>query len=61
MTKAEFRTMSRKCPWFFHDGEPRCKAQKLGHCQRKNCAVYFWVNELTHTHSLAHAISEQRI
>ena len=44
MTKEEFRKLSRKCPWFFHNGEPCCLALKHHNCAKKNCPFVYWMS-----------------
>lgn len=49
MTKNDFKRLSKKCPWYHHDGQPRCSVQKK-HCQKKNCAAYYWI-KMVATHN----------
>lgn len=46
MTKAEFIKISKKCPWYYNEGEPRCEAQNIKHCTKKNCPIIFWIKNL---------------
>ena len=55
MTKNEFETLKKKCPWFKRAGhEPLCIATQYGispfqatlYCSRKNCAPLHWIELL---------------
>lgn len=54
MTKDEFKKLSKKCPWRNVNYSkyaartipkgPFCQAVEYRHCQKKNCAIHYWID-----------------
>ncbi len=43
MTKEQFKKIAKKCPWYYHNGEPRCRAIEGINCSKNQCAMLYWV------------------
>jgi hypothetical protein len=45
MTKLEFRNIAKLCPWYYHDGQPKCSGNKTVNCAKNRCAMLFWLSK----------------
>lgn len=43
MNKYEFKKIAKQCPWYFHNGQPRCSGNGNINCAKNKCAMLFWI------------------
>lgn len=58
MTKLEFRNIAKLCPWYYHDGQPKCSGNKTVNCAKNRCAMLFWITNWPPNNTVEHRQAE---